>query len=45
MHIGIAVITGLLLFSGAMVVADAVFLPDRFCTALVQLWRRAAQRT
>lgn len=30
MHVGIAVLMGLPLFSGAMVVADAVFLPDRF---------------
>jgi hypothetical protein len=29
MHIGIAVLLGLPLFSGAMIVADAVFLPDR----------------
>ncbi len=30
MHLGIAVLMGLPLFSGAMIVADAVFLPDRF---------------
>jgi hypothetical protein len=31
MNLGIAVLMGLPLFSGAMIVADAVFLPDRFC--------------
>ncbi|MFI1394585.1 HTTM domain-containing protein [Streptomyces sp. NPDC020681] len=45
MHIGIAVLMGLPLFSGAMIIADAVFLPDRFYTFLPHLWRRAAQRT
>ncbi|MCX5101706.1 HTTM domain-containing protein [Streptomyces sp. NBC_00264] len=45
MHIGIAVLLGLPLFSGAMIVADAVFLPDRFYTFLPHLFRRAAQRT
>ncbi|MEU2832141.1 HTTM domain-containing protein [Streptomyces lavendulae] len=45
MHIGIAVLLGLPLFSGAMIVADAVFLPDRFYAFLPHLWRRAAQRT
>ncbi|MEU6950054.1 HTTM domain-containing protein [Streptomyces sp. NPDC046316] len=44
MHIGIAVLMGLPLFSGAMIVADAVFLPDRFYTFLPHLWRRATQR-
>ncbi|MFF1690700.1 MULTISPECIES: HTTM domain-containing protein [unclassified Streptomyces] len=44
MHIGIAVLMGLPLFSGAMIVADAVFLPDRFYTLLPHLGRRAAQR-
>ncbi|MFI9209960.1 HTTM domain-containing protein [Streptomyces sp. NPDC053253] len=44
MHIGIAVLMGLPLFSGAMIVADAVFLPDRFYTFLPLLWRRAARR-
>ncbi|WP_107090260.1 HTTM domain-containing protein [Streptomyces sp. WM6372] len=44
MHIGIAVFLGLPLFSGAMIVADAVFLPDRFYALLPRLWRRAAQR-
>ncbi|MCM2387146.1 HTTM domain-containing protein [Streptomyces albipurpureus] len=45
MHIGIAVLMGLPLFSGAMIVADAVFLPDRFYTFLPHLCRRAARRT
>lgn len=45
MHIGIGVLMGLPLFSGAMIIADAAFLPDRFYTALPRLWRRAAQRT
>ncbi|WP_107072405.1 HTTM domain-containing protein [Streptomyces galbus] len=44
MHLGIAVLMGLPLFSGAMIIADAVFLPDRFYRALGRLWRRAAQR-
>ncbi|MET9520454.1 HTTM domain-containing protein [Streptomyces sp. NPDC002994] len=44
MHIGIAVLMGLPLFSGAMIVADAVFLPDRFYRLLGRLWRRTAQR-
>jgi hypothetical protein len=34
MHIGIAVFMGLPLFSGAMIIADAVFLPDRFYASL-----------
>lgn len=45
MHIGIAVLMGLPLFSGAMIVADAVFLPDRFYTFLPSLCRRAVRRT
>ncbi|MFJ9942003.1 HTTM domain-containing protein [Streptomyces erythrochromogenes] len=45
MHIGIAVLLGLPLFSGAMIVADAVFLPDRFYAFLPRLWRRATRRT
>jgi hypothetical protein len=43
MHLGIAVLMGLPLFSGAMIIADAVFLPDRFYRALGRLWRRPAQ--
>jgi hypothetical protein len=45
MHVGIAVLLGLPLFSAAMIVADAVFLPDRFYRSLGVLWRRAVQRT
>ncbi|MET9576438.1 HTTM domain-containing protein [Streptomyces massasporeus] len=44
MHIGIGVLMGLPLFSGAMIVADAVFLPDRFYTLLPRLCRRAGRR-
>ncbi|MER5810015.1 HTTM domain-containing protein [Streptomyces sp. NPDC002033] len=39
MHLGIAVLMGLPLFSGAMIIADAVFLPDRFYRALGRWWR------
>ncbi|MEC4017441.1 HTTM domain-containing protein [Streptomyces sp. H27-D2] len=39
MHLGIAVLMGLPLFSGAMVIADAVFLPDRFYAFLGRAWR------
>ncbi|MYW44264.1 HTTM domain-containing protein [Streptomyces sp. SID161] len=45
MHAGIAVLMGLPLFSGAMIAADAVFLPDRFYARLPRLYRRAAHRT
>ncbi|MEU3438566.1 HTTM domain-containing protein [Streptomyces sp. NPDC006863] len=45
MHIGIAVLMGLPLFSGAMIIADAVFLPDRFWIAAAGLARRALGRT
>ncbi|MFJ2931474.1 HTTM domain-containing protein [Streptomyces sp. NPDC087219] len=44
MHLGIAVLMGLPLFSGAMIIADAVFLPDRFYAFLPLLWRHAAQQ-
>ncbi|QUC55532.1 HTTM domain-containing protein [Streptomyces sp. A2-16] len=44
MHLGIAVIMGLPLFSGAMIIADAVFLPDRFYRSLGRLWRRTSGR-
>ncbi|MEU9625435.1 HTTM domain-containing protein [Streptomyces luteogriseus] len=44
MHIGIAVLMGLPLFSGAMIVADAVFLPDRFYALLPHLCRRVGRR-
>ncbi|MET7683990.1 HTTM domain-containing protein [Streptomyces sp. NPDC005423] len=40
MHSGIAVLMGLPLFSGAMIVADAAFLPDRFYRSLGSLARR-----
>ncbi|MFD3803085.1 HTTM domain-containing protein [Streptomyces sp. NPDC058611] len=43
MHVGIAVLMGLPLFSGAMVIADAVFLPDRFYRALGRLCRSAVR--
>ncbi|MFF4275992.1 HTTM domain-containing protein [Streptomyces sp. NPDC001536] len=44
MHLGIAVLMGLPLFSGAMIIADAVFLPDRFYRSLRPLWRRMSKR-
>ncbi|KOU67988.1 deoxyribonuclease HsdR [Streptomyces sp. MMG1533] len=45
MHLGIAVLMGLPLFSGAMIIADAVFLPDRFYLSPGRLWRRTSRRT
>ncbi|MEU4463075.1 HTTM domain-containing protein [Streptomyces sp. NPDC024017] len=45
MHLGIAVLMGLPLFSGAMIIADAVFLPDRFYAFLPRLCRRVLRRT
>ncbi|MFE9113292.1 HTTM domain-containing protein [Streptomyces collinus] len=45
MHVNIALLMGLPLFSGAMIVADAVFLPDRFYRTLGRLGRRTFQRT
>lgn len=44
MHLGIAVLMGLPLFSGAMIVADAAFLPDRFYESAGRLCRRAVAR-
>jgi hypothetical protein len=44
MHLGIAVLLGLPLFSGAMIVADAVFLPDRFYRFLGGTGRRIFAR-
>ena len=44
MHLGIAVLLGLPLFSGAMIVADAVFLPNRFYQFLGRTWRRIFSR-
>lgn len=45
MHLGIAVLMGLPLFSGAMIIADAVFLPDRFYRSLGRLRQRAGRWT
>jgi len=45
LHLGIALLMGLPLFSGAMIVADAVFLPDRFYVAAARWCRRALPRT
>lgn len=45
MHIGIALLMGLPLFSGSMIVADAAFLPDRFYAALPSSLRRAVLRS
>ncbi|TDC92630.1 HTTM domain-containing protein [Saccharopolyspora aridisoli] len=44
MHVGIAVLLGLPLFSGAMIIADAMFVPHRYYRYLGQLWRRAFAR-
>jgi hypothetical protein len=44
MHLGIAVLLGLPLFSGAMIVADAVFLPDRFYRFLGRTWPQISSR-
>jgi hypothetical protein len=44
MHLGIAVLMGLPLFSAAMIVADAAFLPDRFYLSAGRLCRRTAAR-
>ncbi|MEU7552008.1 HTTM domain-containing protein [Streptomyces sp. NPDC044571] len=41
LHLGIAVLLGLPVFSGVMIVADAVFLPDRFYRSLGRLWPRS----
>jgi hypothetical protein len=40
MHLGIAILLGLPMFSGAMIVADSVFLPDRFYRFLGRVCRR-----
>lgn len=45
MHLGIAVLMGLPLFSSAMIIADAAFLPDRFYRALGRLWQRTGRWT
>ncbi|WP_202238420.1 HTTM domain-containing protein [Actinacidiphila reveromycinica] len=44
MHLGIAVLLGLPLFSAAMIVADAAFLPDRFYRAAAHTARRVLDR-
>jgi hypothetical protein len=44
MHIGIAVLLGLPMFSAAMVIADAVFLPDRVLLRLTRAGRRSLAR-
>ncbi|MEU3409767.1 HTTM domain-containing protein [Streptomyces sp. NPDC006658] len=44
MHVGIAVLLGLPLFSGAMIIADAVFFSDRFYAFLPRLLRRGTRR-
>jgi hypothetical protein len=44
MHLGIAILLGLPLFSGAMIVADAVFLPDRFYRFLGRMGRQTFSR-
>ncbi|MFJ1718318.1 HTTM domain-containing protein [Streptomyces sp. NPDC088244] len=44
MHIGIAVLLGLPIFSAAMIVADAAFLPDRFYRAADRATRRTLAR-
>jgi Vitamin K-dependent gamma-carboxylase len=44
MHLGIAVLLGLPVFSAAMIVADAAFLPDRFYRAAARTARRALIR-
>lgn len=44
MHLGIAVLLGLPLFSTAMIIADAAFLPDRFYRAAEHVVRRGLDR-
>lgn len=44
MHLGIAVLLGLPLFSAAMIIADAVFLPDRFYRFLGRLASHASRK-
>ncbi|WP_117209820.1 HTTM domain-containing protein [Allorhizocola rhizosphaerae] len=41
MHLGIAVLMGLPLFSAAMIIADAVFLPDRFYRFVADTWQQS----
>ena len=47
MHLGIALLIGLPIFSAVMILGDAVFLPDRFFRFLARRWkarRRKARR-
>ncbi|MDI6097022.1 HTTM domain-containing protein [Actinoplanes sp. NEAU-A12] len=44
MHLGIAVLLGLPVFSGVMILGDAVFLPDRFFRSVPRLWRALRAR-
>ncbi|MFV8128409.1 HTTM domain-containing protein [Streptomyces syringium] len=44
MHVAIAVLLGLPVFSGAMIIADAVFLPDGFFLFLQRTWRARLSR-
>jgi hypothetical protein len=44
MHLGIMVLLGLPIFSAAMIVGDAVFLPDRFFLALGRIGSAALRR-
>lgn len=44
MHLGIMVLLGLPVFSAAMIVGDAVFLPDRFFLALGRIGSAARRR-
>lgn len=44
MHVAIAVMLGLPVFSGAMIIADTVFLPDRFFQFLQRAWRARLSR-
>lgn len=45
MHLSIALLMGLPIFSGAMIAADAVFLPDRFYRSLGSMARHVFRRT
>jgi hypothetical protein len=44
MHLGIAVLMGLPMFSGTMIVADAVFLSDHFLLRAARIGRRIVPR-
>jgi hypothetical protein len=45
MHLGIAVVMALPIFSAVMVLADAVFLPDRFYRWAARTARRVLRRS